>query len=135
MQISNAASSIAGNSSAASSNAASYNSNTSTGPSFQTLLGQLTNYVNESPEQRMAASILAQLGITPQQLAAMSPADREKVEAKVRDLMKKEIQAQQQQQQQQVQAQTQKIQASALQATTTDSSSSQQHQKSTNVII
>jgi len=46
----------------------------------------------------MEASILAQLGITLQQLASMSPQDRAKVEKEVTDLMKKEMQAQQQQQ-------------------------------------
>jgi len=85
-------------------------------PSFQSLLGQLTDYENETPAQRMEASILAQLGITPQQLKSMSPADREKVEAEVTEIMKKDMQAQQQQQQQQqVQAQIQQ-QVQAVQA-------------------
>jgi len=53
----------------------------------------------------MEASILAQLGITLQQLASMSPQDRAKVEKEVTDLMKKEMQAQQQQQQLQAQIQ------------------------------
>lgn len=81
----------------------------STATSFQSLLGQLTGYVNETPAQRMQTSILAQLGITPQQLQNMSPQEREKVEAKVKELMKTEMQAQQQQAQQvqQVQAQIQ----------------------------
>jgi hypothetical protein len=89
-----------------SSNAASNGS----APSFQSLLSQLTDYTKETPAQRMEAAALAQLGITPQQLQSMSPQERAQVEAKVEDLVKKEMQAQQQkvqQQQQQAQAQTQ----------------------------
>jgi sulfite reductase alpha subunit-like flavoprotein len=105
MRVSNPASSFTGNPvSPTSSNTAG----NGTAPSFQSLLGQLTNYVNETPAQRMYNAILAQLGITPQQLQSMSPSDREKVEEKVREMMKKEVQAQQQQQQQQeLQAQMQ----------------------------
>jgi hypothetical protein len=115
MQVSNLTSSLTGNpASTASSNAAG----NSAASSFQSLLGQLTNYVNETPAQRMYNSILAQLGITPQQLQSMSPADREKVEAKVREMMKKDIQAQQQQQQQ-MQGQ---MQQPASQSTTSSSS-------------
>jgi len=83
--------------------------------SFQSLLSELTTYENETPAQRMEASILAQLGITPQQLASMSPADRAKVETEVEEIMKKEMQAQEQQQQQQAQAQIQQ-QVQAVQA-------------------
>jgi hypothetical protein len=97
MQVSNPTSSVAGiPASTASSEAAGNGS----APSFQSLLGQLTSYVNETPAQRMYNSILAQLGITPQQLQNMSPADRAKVEEKVKELMKKDVQAQQEQQQQ-----------------------------------
>jgi hypothetical protein len=110
MQIPGATSSLTSNSS---STASSSNTGNSTGPSFQSLLGQLNSYVNETPAQRMYNSILAQLGITPQQLASMSPQDREKVEQKIQDLMKKEMQAQQQQQQQQTQ-QAQQVQQAQL---------------------
>jgi len=108
MQVSNPTSLFTGNSS---STASSNTTGNDTVPSFQSLIGQLTDYVTETPAQRMEASILAQLGITPQQLQNMSPADREKVEEKVRELMKKEMQAQQQEQQQQVQQQVQQMQA------------------------
>jgi len=121
MQVSNATSLFTGNaSSTASSNATSND----TVPSFQSLMGQLTGYVNETPAQRMEASILAQLGITPQQLASMSPADREKVEEKVKELMKKEMQAQEQQQQQQVQQQAQEMQAKIQQSVSQPATSS-----------
>jgi Tfp pilus assembly protein FimV len=88
----------------------SSNSASNGAPSFQSLLSQLTDYTKETPAQRMEAAALAQLGITPQQLQSMSPQERAQVEAKVEDLVKKEMQAQQQQvqqQQQQAQAQTQ----------------------------
>jgi hypothetical protein len=72
----------------------------------------------------MENSILAQLGITPQQLAIMTPQQRAKVEAEVKDLMKKELQAQEQQQQQQAQAQAQQVasptQSSSRHATSID---------------
>jgi hypothetical protein len=98
----------------ASSNAAG---NSGSPSSFQSLLSELTDYENETPAQRMEASILAQLGITPQQLASMSPADRAKMETEVKEIMKKEMQAQEQQQQQQQQAQAQtQQQVQAVQA-------------------
>src|ERR1700744_4182533 len=97
MQVSNSPSSLIGD---PASNASSNAAGNGTAASFQSLLGQLTNYVTETPAQRMDNAILAQLGITPQQLQNMSPADREKVDAKVREMMKKDIQAQQEQQKQ-----------------------------------
>ena len=97
MQVPGATSSSTGNFTPSTSPNAPGSSNA---PSFQSVLGELTDYVKETPAQRMENSILAQLGITPQQLQNMSPADREKVDAKVREMMKKDIQAQQEQQQQ-----------------------------------
>jgi membrane protease subunit (stomatin/prohibitin family) len=125
MQVPNATSSFTSNANSAFSNGA----NGGAAPSFQSLLGQLTDYVKESPAQRMEAAILAQLGITPQQLADMSPADRQKVEDKVKEIMKKEIQAQQQQQQEQMQAQTQQLTSPS----TTHSSS--KHETTINLAI
>jgi hypothetical protein len=68
------------------------------GSSFQDLLSQLNAFTGSSPGQGMFNEILAQLGISPQQLAQMTPQEREKVEEKVRELMKKEMQVQIQQQ-------------------------------------
>jgi predicted ATP-binding protein involved in virulence len=99
----------------AATNASSDAAGSNNASSFQSLLDQLTDYENETPAQRMEASILAQLGITPQQLQSMSPQDREKVETEVTELMKKEMQAQEQQQQQLQQAQIQQ-QVQAVQA-------------------
>ncbi|WP_186200676.1 hypothetical protein [Burkholderia gladioli] len=89
VQILNDTTSVLGNQAAGSSTKAPSGS-----PSFQSVLDKLNAYLNETPAQRMEDSILAQLGITPEQLKAMSPAEREKVEAQVRDLMKKEMDAQ-----------------------------------------
>jgi hypothetical protein len=126
MQIPGATSSLTSN---PSSNASSSNTGNSTGTSFQSLLGQLNSYVNETPAQRMYNSILAQLGITPQQLASMSPQDRQKVEAKIQEMMKKEMQAQQQQQQQQAQ-QAQQVQQAHLTQTQTQTQTQQTADKS-----
>src|ERR1700743_219177 len=86
------------------------------GSSFQDLLSQLNAYAGSNPGQGMFNAILGQLGITPQQLAQMTPADREKILEKVRDLMKKEMQAQQQVQQQDPSVQLLQVQEQGLQA-------------------
>ncbi|WP_144150131.1 hypothetical protein [Paraburkholderia sp. BCC1885] len=128
MQVSNPVSSLTGNTS---NNAPSNvgGGGSGTGPTFQSLLGQLTNYVNETPQQRMEASILAQLGITPQQLQNMTPAERQKVEDEVKELMKKEIQAQQQQQQAQPQMQQ------AQQTANSQGNSSSKHNTTINITL
>jgi len=80
MQVSNATPPLTGN---AASTASSNVAGNGAAPSFQSLLGQLNGYLNETPAQRMYDSILAQLGITPQQLQSMSPQERAKVEKEV----------------------------------------------------
>ncbi len=121
MQVPGATSSFTGNSTPSASSNAPGSSNA---PSFQSVLGELTDYVKETPAQRMENAILAQLGITPQQLASMTPQERAKVETEVKDLMKKELKAQEQQQQQQTQAQAQQLasptHSSSKHATTID---------------
>ena len=106
------------------------------GSSFQDLLSQLNAYAGSNPGQGMFNAILGQLGITPQQLAQMTPEDREKILEKVRDLMKKEMQAQQQVQQQDPSMQLMQMQQQGLQAglqsgmqsdTSSSSSSSHRH--------
>jgi hypothetical protein len=95
MQITNT--SVASASSLSGSSNASSGSNNANSPSFQTLLSELNGYAKADPAQAMENAILAQLGITPAQLQAMTPAQREKVMQEVQDLMKKELKAQQQQ--------------------------------------
>ncbi len=130
MQIPNATSSSSSNLSPGNSSNIGGGSNSS-GPSFQSLLSELNSYAKASPAQAMENSILAQLGITPQQLQAMTPAQREKVEAEVRDLMKKELQAQQQQALQQAQQQP----APANSSSTSNSSSSTSSKKGSTIDI
>lgn len=126
MSVSNVTSSSLSNSLGTSASNPSAGSSSS-GPSFQTLLNELTSYTKETPAQRMETAILAQLGITPAQLQAMPPAQREKVEQEVRELMKKELQAQQQQQQQQQQGTSQGSQAQAVTQTQTQTQAQIQH--------
>ncbi|MHB9834302.1 hypothetical protein Q8F57_005645 [Paraburkholderia terrae] len=65
-------------------------------PSFKELLDQLTDYTKGTTGERIEKMILAKLGITEEDLKKMSPEEREKVMQKVRDMMKKELEAQKQ---------------------------------------
>ena len=65
-------------------------------PSFKELLDQLTDYTKGTTGERIEKMILAKLGITEEDLKKMSPEEREKVMQKVRDLIKKELEAQKQ---------------------------------------
>jgi hypothetical protein len=101
------------------------------GTSFQDLLSQLNAYTGSNPGQGLFNTILAQLGVTPEQFAQMTPEEREKILEKVRDLIKKEMQAQQSQQQdpsmQLLQMQQQSLQAGMQSGTQSDTSSSSSH--------
>lgn len=75
-------------------NAAQSTSGNRAKPSFQELLAELTDYVNGTPGERMEKMILAKLGVTEEELKKMPPEEREKILAKVRELLKKEMEAQ-----------------------------------------
>ena len=45
-------------------------------------------YAKMTPAERMHAQMLAQLGLTEDQFKAMSPADQQKIEDKIRDMIK-----------------------------------------------
>jgi hypothetical protein len=45
-----------------------------------------------TPAQKMRAMMLAKLGVTEEQLKAMSPEDRKKVEDKMKDMIKQQVQ-------------------------------------------
>ncbi len=47
-------------------------------------------YAKMTPAERLHAQMLAELGLTEDQFKAMSPADQQKVEDKIRDLIKKQ---------------------------------------------
>lgn len=57
---------------------------------------QLQDYVDMTPAQRMRDTILKKLGLSEEEVAAMSPAEQKSVEMKIAELMKQEIQQQQQ---------------------------------------
>lgn len=67
-------------------------------PSFSSLMKELTGYASGTASERMGKMMLAKLGVTEEELKKMSPEEREKVMAKVRELIKQEMTAQQQQQ-------------------------------------
>lgn len=45
-----------------------------------------------TPAQKMRAMMLAKLGVTEEELKAMSPEDRKKVEDKIKDMIKQQVQ-------------------------------------------
>lgn len=47
-------------------------------------------YAKMTPAERMHAQMLAQLGLTEDQFKAMSPADQQKIEDKIRDMIKQQ---------------------------------------------
>jgi hypothetical protein len=54
---------------------------------------QFLQYANMTPAQRMQANMLSELGLTEDQFKAMTPAEQQKVEDKIRDLVKKQADA------------------------------------------
>lgn len=78
----------------ATSGSTSAGASSSNKPSFQSLLAELTDYVKGTPGERIEKMILAKLGVTEDELKKMSPEDREKIIAKVREMLKQEMQAQ-----------------------------------------
>ncbi|MEM5286537.1 hypothetical protein QEN71_20160 [Paraburkholderia sabiae] len=65
-------------------------------PSFKELLDQLTDYTKGSAGERLQKMILAKLGVSEDDLKKMSPEDREKIMQKVREMIRKEVEAQKQ---------------------------------------
>jgi hypothetical protein len=53
---------------------------------------QFLQYANMTPAERLQAQMLAQLGLTEDQFKAMSPADQQKVEAKIQQMIKQQAQ-------------------------------------------
>lgn len=53
---------------------------------------QLEDYVKLTPAQRMRVDLLEKLGLTEEELAAMSPEERKSVEDKLRDLVQQQMQ-------------------------------------------
>jgi hypothetical protein len=65
-------------------------------PTFKELLDQLTEYTKGTTGERIQKMILAKLGVSEDDLKKMSPEEREKVMQKVREMLKKELDAQKQ---------------------------------------
>jgi hypothetical protein len=53
---------------------------------------QFLQYANMTPAQRMQADMLSQLGLTEDQFKAMTPAEQQKVEAKIQQMIKQQAQ-------------------------------------------
>ncbi|MGB9990033.1 hypothetical protein [Pseudoduganella rhizocola] len=58
----------------------------------KTAAQELDEYVKMTPEQRMRADLLKKLGMTEEELAAMSPEERQAAEAKIAELTKELLQ-------------------------------------------
>ena len=53
---------------------------------------EFLKYQAMTPAQKMRAMMLAKLGVTEEQLKAMSPEDRKKIEDKLKDMIKQQVQ-------------------------------------------
>ena len=53
---------------------------------------QFLEYANMTPAERLQADMLNQLGLTEDQFKAMSPAEQQKVEAKIQQMIKQQAQ-------------------------------------------
>ena len=69
----------------------SKSSNLNSDSAQSSVVQQFLAYANMTPGQRMQASMLSQLGLTEQQFQAMSPADQQKIEEKIQDMIKKQM--------------------------------------------
>jgi hypothetical protein len=76
---------------AATSPLATQSSSTLTAKPAETAAEKFLEYADMTPAQRLHAQMLAKLGLTEDQFKAMSPADQQKVEDKIRDMIKKQI--------------------------------------------
>ncbi|PVM93016.1 hypothetical protein [Caulobacter endophyticus] len=52
---------------------------------------ELYDYAAKSPAEKMRAAILGKLGVTEEEVAAMDPKEREKLEAKIKQMIKDEV--------------------------------------------
>jgi hypothetical protein len=77
--------------SSSSSSANSSDSAAASGPSADPAVQKFLEYAKETPAERLHDEMLSQLGLTEQQFKALSPADQQKVEDKIRDMIKKQL--------------------------------------------
>jgi hypothetical protein len=57
----------------------------------KTAKDEFMDYAKMTPAQKMRASMLGKLNVTEEQLKAMSPEERKKVEDKIKDLIKQQV--------------------------------------------
>lgn len=60
-------------------------------PKSKSVLEEFKDFMNKSPEELMREQILRELGYTEEELAAMDPKERAKVEAKIKELVEAKI--------------------------------------------
>jgi hypothetical protein len=53
---------------------------------------EFLDYAKMTPAEKMRAAMLGKLGVTEEQLKAMSPEERKKVEDKIKDMIKQQVQ-------------------------------------------
>jgi|SRR5882757_883714 len=66
-------------------------STTLTAKPAQSVEQKFLEYAKMTPAERMHAQMLAQLGLTEDQFKAMSPADQQKIEDKIREMIKQQV--------------------------------------------
>ena len=59
--------------------------------SGKTAKDEFLDYQKMTPAQKMRAAMLAKLGVTEEQLKAMSPEDRNKIEDQMKDMIKEQV--------------------------------------------
>jgi predicted flavoprotein YhiN len=52
---------------------------------------EFMDYAKMTPAQKMRAAMLSKLGVTEEQLKAMSPDERKKIEDKIKDMIKQQV--------------------------------------------
>jgi ABC-type transporter MlaC component len=67
------------------------NSAATSNTSANTAVQQFLEYAKMTPAERLHAQMLARLGLTEDQFKAMSPADQQKIEDKIREMIKQQV--------------------------------------------
>jgi hypothetical protein len=70
---------------------ATQSSSTQSAAPAETAAQKFLEYANMTPAQRLHAQMLAKLGLTEDQFNAMSPADQQKIDDKIREMIKQQI--------------------------------------------
>ena len=72
--------------------ASSQSSTSLSAKAAKTAAQQFLAYANMTPAQRIFASMLGKLGITQDQFNSMTPAEQQKIEDKIREMIKHQVQ-------------------------------------------